>query len=397
MTRRRLTRRAASAFTEDLDASAQDLSQSGTVSFDDIDTNDLVDISASYNSNIVWSGGTLTAGQIAALTTGTFTASITDAAAPGTTAWNYVANDVALDFLSAGETITFSFTVTATDISGATATDTVSFTINGTNDAPTVDATSASAFTEDLDASAQDLSQSGTVSFDDIDTNDLVDISASYNSNIVWSGGTLTAGQIAALTTGTFTASITDAAAPGTTAWNYVANDVALDFLAAGETITFSFTVTATDISGATATDTVSFTINGTNDAPTVDATAASAFTEDLDASAQDLSQSGTVSFDDIDTNDLVDISASYNSNIVWSGGTLTAGQIAALTTGTFTASITDAAAPGTHGLELRRQRRCPGLPVCRRDHHLLVHGDGDRHQRRDCHRHGQLHDQRHQ
>ena len=108
------------------------------------------------------------------------------------------------------------------------------------------------------------------MSFDDIDTNDLVDISASYNSDIVWSGGTLTAGQIAALTTGTFSASVTDAAAPGSTAWNYTANDVALDFLAAGETITFSFTVTATDISGATATDTVTFTITGTNDAPTV-------------------------------------------------------------------------------------------------------------------------------
>ena len=32
-------------------------------------------------------------------------------------------------------------------------------------------------FTEAADASAQDLSDSGTVSFDDIDTNDVVDIS----------------------------------------------------------------------------------------------------------------------------------------------------------------------------------------------------------------------------
>src|SRR6185436_1513300 len=134
----------------------------------------------------------------------------------------------------------------------------------------------------------QDLSQSGTVSFDDVDATDVVDISASYNADIVWSGGSLTAGQIAALTAGTFTATATDAAAPGTTAWNYTANDVALDFLAAGESITFSYTVTATDNNAATATDTVTITINGTNDAPTVSATAASAFTEALDASAQD-------------------------------------------------------------------------------------------------------------
>ena len=42
-------------------------------------------------------------------------------------------------------------------------------------------------------------------------------------------------GLAAALTAG-FTASVTDAAAPGTTPWTYTANDVDLDFLAAGET-----------------------------------------------------------------------------------------------------------------------------------------------------------------
>ena len=47
---------------------------------------------------------------------------------------DYLANDVDLDFLDPGETITLSFTVTATDSQGATATDIVSFTINGTDD-----------------------------------------------------------------------------------------------------------------------------------------------------------------------------------------------------------------------------------------------------------------------
>src|SRR5262245_37420843 len=339
---------AASAFIEAADASAQDLSQSGTVNFDDIDANDVVDISASYNNDIVWTGGSLTAAQIAALTAGTFTASATDAAAPGSTPRSYSANDVALDFLAQGESITFSFTVTATDNNAATDTDTVSFTITGTNDAPTVSATAASAFIEAADASAQDLSQSVTVNFDAIDANDVVDISASYNNDIVWTGGSLTAAQIAALTAGTFTASATDAAAPGSTPWSYSANDVALDFLAQGESITFASAVTRADDNAATDTDTVSFTITGTNDAPTVSATAASAFIEAAHASAQDLSQSGTVNFDDIDANDVVDISASYNNDIVWTGGSLTAAQIAALTAGTFTASATDAAAPGS-------------------------------------------------
>ena len=43
---------------------------------------------------------------------------------------------------------------------------------------------------------------------------------------------------------------MTDAAAPGSTPWSYSVNDANLDFLADGETITFSYTVTATDDSG---------------------------------------------------------------------------------------------------------------------------------------------------
>ena len=82
---------------------------------------------------------------------------------------------------------------------------------------------------------------------------------------------------------------------PDSTAWNYSVLGANLDFLAAGETITFSYTVTATDNHGASADTTVSFTITGSNDAPTVSATATAGFLEDADASAQALSDSGTV------------------------------------------------------------------------------------------------------
>ena len=184
------------------------------------------------------------------------------------------------------------------------------------------------------------------MSFDDIDTNDVVDITFASNGTPVWSGGTIDAGLAAALVAG-FSTSATDAAAPGSTPWNYSVNDANLDFLAQGETITFSYTVTATDNHGGTDTDTVSFTITGTNDAPTVSATAASGITEALDAHAQDLLDSGTVSFDDIDTNDVVDITFASNGTPVWSGGSIDAGLAAALVAG-FSTSATDAAAPGT-------------------------------------------------
>ena len=123
--------------------------------------------------------------------------------------------------------------VTATDNHGATATDTVTVTITGTNDAPTVSTTPNHAdFTEAADASAQDLSASGTVNFDDIDTNDTVAISSAYNSDISWSGGTLSNALKTQLTSGTFAASAAAGAAPGSTGWSYTASGIDLDFLA---------------------------------------------------------------------------------------------------------------------------------------------------------------------
>ena len=113
-----------------------------------------------------------------------------NAAAPGSTPWSYNAT-ANLDFLRAGETITFSYTVTATDGSGATATDVASFTITGTNDGPTITASDPTGFIEAPNASAQNLNQNGTVSFNDIDSNDVIDITFAPNGSPVWSHGSL--------------------------------------------------------------------------------------------------------------------------------------------------------------------------------------------------------------
>ena len=46
-------------------------------------------------------------------------------------------------------------------------------------------------FTEAADASAQDLSDNGSLSFDDIDTTDVIDVSSSVTGSATWSGGTI--------------------------------------------------------------------------------------------------------------------------------------------------------------------------------------------------------------
>ena len=122
----------------------------------------------------------------------------------------------------------------------------MTITITGTNDAPTIGDVADINFTEAADASTQNLSASGNVSFDDIDDTDVVDISTALTSVAVWSGGTIDAGLKTLLEAG-FSASVIDAAAPGTTPWDYTVNNADLDFLKAGETITLTYTLTATD------------------------------------------------------------------------------------------------------------------------------------------------------
>src|SRR5690606_16841266 len=341
----------------DDDSSAQTLSDNGVVTFGDLDTTDLVDITFASNNDIAWSGATasepLNADLAAALVNGFSIPATTEAAAPGDVNWAYSLNDVDLDFLATGETLSFSYTVTATDSQGASATDTVTFTITGTNDAPTIRAEAAEAITEAPgDSSAQALSDSGVITFGDLDTTDLVDITFASNNDIVWTGGTLTDAQTSALIGGFSIPATAHADAPGSVDWAYSLNEVDLDFLAAGETLSFSYTVTATDSQGAAATDTVTFTITGTNDAPTISAESAAPITEvGGDSSAQTLSDAGAITFGDLDTTDVVDITFVSNNDIAWSGATasepLNADLAASLVNGFSIPATTEAAAPG--------------------------------------------------
>ena len=98
---------------------------------------------------------------------------------------------------------------------------------------------------------------------------------------------------------------------------------------------------------GGTVTQTVNVTIDGQNDVPTVSVSTPQVFTEDPDASNQTLSDNGTVTFDDVDANDLVDVTFSINGQPTWSGGPLDPGRITILSQG-FSTGIAGAAAPGS-------------------------------------------------
>ncbi|SNY15165.1 VCBS repeat-containing protein, partial [Pseudomonas sp. LAMO17WK12:I10] len=274
------------ASTMNEDDGTATLSDSGALSFADVDNTDTVTVSHTANGDIAWSGGTLNAGVASALIAGF---------SVDQNSWDYSSNQ-SLDFLGAGETITFSYTVVATDDSGATnaasATQTVTITLTGTNDQPTLTVADTTGAMNEGNGTAT-LSDSGALSFADLDSTDVVTVSHTANGDIAWSGGTLNAGVASALVAGF---------SVDQNSWNYSSSQN-LDFLGAGETITFSYTVVVTDDSGATnaasATQTVSITITGSNDAPVL----SFATGNDLGAVQEDttLSVSGQFSSADID------------------------------------------------------------------------------------------------
>src|SRR5262249_21311243 len=117
---------------------------------------------------------------------------------------------------------------------------------------------------------------SGTIAFKDVDLNDAHTLSQSAPT-FAWSGGTLSASQITALTAaGTLTLVETDStgSGAGSAAWTYKITDSALDFVAAGETLTATYNVTISDGHGGSATQAVTVTATGTNDVPVINGSA---------------------------------------------------------------------------------------------------------------------------
>lgn len=174
--------------------------------------------------------------------------------------------------LGEGETRQVVIGVTATDIHGASASNDVTITVTGTNDAPTL-AASTLAAQEDGNTVSLDLTTLG----DDVDSED-TGSSLSYSLLNAAPGGSASVDANGVLSFD-----------PGT------------DFqsLAKDQTVSFDLEVQATDSRGASTSNTVTVTVTGTNDAPTLAASGIAA-TEDGSAVTLDLAALGN----DVDSDD---------------------------------------------------------------------------------------------
>ena len=223
----------AKSVTEDAGVSDGKLSVNGAVTISDADTGE-----STFNTgSLKFTGSTHVGGQLGGITInpdGTYT---------------YKVDNAAVQFLKAGQSIVETYTVASAD---GTATSTITITINGTNDVPTV-TNDAKSVTEDVGVSGGKLSVNGAVTINDTDTGE-----STFNAgSLKFTGSTHTGGQLGTI----------DINPDGT--YTYKVDNAAVQFLKAGQSIVETYTVASAD---GTATSTITITINGTNDVPLLQA-----------------------------------------------------------------------------------------------------------------------------
>jgi len=188
--------------------------------------------------------------------------------------WSYTLDDnnAAVQALnSAGANTTLTETVTVATADGTT--QLVTVTIAGSNDAPVISSVTTDTVATSFAETSGTLSTSGTLTVTDVDLGDTV---TAVVTGVSLSGttGTLVAGDVQNMLTVTAGSIAANAAAPNNLDWTFNSGTQAFNYLVAGESLTLSYTVRATDSNAAFAEQNVAITINGTNDAPVLGDTA---------------------------------------------------------------------------------------------------------------------------
>lgn len=269
--------------TELPDASAQIVGPiGGTIDVTDQDVGDDLTFqvstgTATYDGTNLPNGALTTAGvpDVSALLSNTLV-TVTPTVSNGETVqttWTYTAPAFDLDWLEDGEELVLSFDVAVSDDGGTTFTgsETISVTISGANDAPTLVAVDATG----TGTEGGTLTSSGTLTYTDVDVNDAATINASalaVTGSFVDNGGTVPAATLTALQSDLSVAFAgAQTAGANTVNWSFDPGTETFDFIGKDETLVLTYTVSIEDDNGVEATQDVTVTITGINDAPTLD------------------------------------------------------------------------------------------------------------------------------
>ena len=358
----------------DVTASPALASISGTVSYADINPDDVPTVQAAFSSFIYANAqnadvtATLTAEQMAAITAVKVPLAVVqdpNGDNIGTATWTYTVADGAFDFLASGETLTLTY-LARVDNNYAPSNETafVPFTIviTGTNDKPTLTATGGTITERTGTGNTAVDTVTGSVTFADVDLTDRPVVSAAISTTDPFRyydaegndiTATLTPAQLAAILAVQVPLSVVQAAGNthnGSATWTYSIADSAFDFIADDETLTLNYIATVDDGHGGVISTPITVSIHGadvvvvgTNDVPTI-ATTSGGFAEFSNINQPNPTGStalhtafGTISFTDVDLTDRPVASAEFtafsyvNAYSVDVTSQLTAKQLAAI------------------------------------------------------------------
>ncbi len=240
--------------------------------------------------------------------------------------WNFLLPNGAVNFLSAGETLTLTYDITFTDPSGGSATQSVTVTVLGVNHPPVFtsgpEAASVAELANTTGSPTLDTTPTGTLTFTDQDISNTHTVAVSVASE-TWSGGSNIPTATRADLANALATALNDSTGSGSGSvnWTFSIPDKDLDFLGQGETLTTVYDVKVSDGS-ATADQLVTITAVGANDPVTITSGAESGTVAEqpnaTGSSTPDTSAPGTLSFTDADLSDTHTVAVNLDS-AVWS------------------------------------------------------------------------------
>ncbi|TLS96139.1 DUF4347 domain-containing protein [Aliarcobacter cibarius] len=175
------------------------------------------------------------------------------------------------NYIGEGETDTIIIPINVRDAEGLVTTANFSVTITGTNDAPTIQIVDVSGIITD----GIKLSDNGSITFVDLDLTDRpVATEVTKSVSAIGQDGittlVLTEQQRSDIENAFNIVNVNTNTNNGTITWDYTISQDKINFLGKGEVVTAVFTISVIDDEGAIATQDVTVTIIGSNDAPTV-------------------------------------------------------------------------------------------------------------------------------
>ncbi|SSW89296.1 T1SS-143 domain-containing protein, partial [Rhodopseudomonas pentothenatexigens] len=283
------------------------LSASGTLTVSDVDVTDVVTGSV---QSVVATGptGGLSNAQLLSYLQLSAQPVLDGTETSDKLSWAFNSGSQAFNFLAADESLTLTYTVRATDDSSGAAFDdqTVTVTIQGTNDVPVI------TWHEGAESFSELAGQTGAatnrhiqrnIAFTDLDLTDTHTLVITPFSTTAPGGSFL----------GATSFSVADAYGDSTGAsrnfwFHFNVTDSALDFLGEGDSVVQVYRINVVDDTGAAsvATKTITLTINGTNDVPVISLGSGDSASADLTETNAGLTASGTLTVSDVDVTDVV-------------------------------------------------------------------------------------------